>query len=160
MGKLIRLVVPLMIAFFAIQYVLDYLKRWQSTVSLDDLQQRNGIIYLPNKTEDFSGIAEAKNNEGVVITNLIIKDGKVIKREEFYGNGDRKKLVTVISEDNFTVEEWHENGRIKAQGQFKDGTVVERTFYDNGQLERSVQPNANGTDNIWISYDRDGNSLN
>lgn len=104
MGKLIGLVVPLMIAFLAIQYGLDYLKRWQSTVSLDDLQQRNGIIYLPNKTEVFSGFAEEKSNEGVVITNLIIKGGKVIKREDFYDNGDRKKLVTIISEDNFTVE--------------------------------------------------------
>ena len=160
MGKLIGLGVQLAIVFFAIQYGLDYLKRWQNTVSLDELQQRNGIIYLPNKTEAFTGFAKAKSNEGVVVTNLTIKGGKVIKREEFYENGDKKRFVTVISEDNFTVEEWHENGKIKTQGQFKDGTVVERTFYDNGQLQRSVQPTADGKGNIWISYDRDGNKLN
>jgi len=159
MGKLIGFAVQLAIAFFAIQFGLDYLKRWQSTVNFDDLQQRNGIVYLPNNQSPFSGFAQAKNGDGTVTLKLKIENGQVRKREEFYNNGNKKLLMEIISVENFTSKEWHENGRLKMEASRQGNMINERTFYDNGQLEKSVQYNADGSGVVWISYDRDGNRL-
>ena len=78
------------------------------------VQVRNNIVYLPNKTETFTGNNLCKYENGQVKVKGKVKDGK--------------------PDGKWT--HWFENGQIKLEGNYKDGKPDGKltAWYENGQI--------------------------
>ena len=79
------------------------------------IQERNGIAYLPNETEPFSGKATSYYENGQ------------LELEANYKNGELHGLV----------RNWYENGQLKFEANYENGELhgLVRNWYENGQLE-------------------------
>ena len=90
-------------------------------------QERNGLVYLPNQEEPFTGNNLCKHKNGQKKSEGKIKDGKPVgKWTEWYENGQKG------SESNWKDgkpdgkwTEWYENGQIKSERNYKDGRQVD-----------------------------------
>ena len=80
-----------------------------------DAQERDGIIYLPNEIQPFTGKHLCKYENGQIEIEASYKDGKV----------DGK------------VTSWHENGQIEIEANYKDGKANGKFigWYENGQIK-------------------------
>ena len=86
-----------------------------------DAQDRNGIIFLPNQTEPFSGNNLCEYENGQVKSKGEIKDGKYDgKWTYWYENGQKKSEGSL--KDNYTT--WYENGQIESEGNWQDGECI------------------------------------
>ena len=59
-------------------------------VDADQLQDRNGIAYLPNEEKPFTGFAVAKYPNGQKKKEVTYKDGKKISEKEWDEDGNPK----------------------------------------------------------------------
>ena len=91
-----------------------------------DAQDRNGIIFLPNQTEPFSGNNLCEYKNGQFKSKGEIKDGKKNgKTTSWFENGQIKSEGNFIDgkfDGKFT--EWYENGQIKSEEHYKDGRCI------------------------------------
>ena len=105
-------------------------------VDYDDLEERKGVMYLPNEDTPFTGRAESFYENGQK------------KREWNYKDGKRDGLRT----------RWYKNGQKKREINYKDGKPdgLWTYWYENGQkiiVENYKDGKAYG---LWISYNEDG----
>ena len=89
-------------------------------------QIRNGLVYLPNQQEPFTGKNLCKYGNGQKKSEGKFKDGKLdgkwtswyengqIKSEENYKDGKRDGKWTT----------WYKNGRITSEKNYKDGKLI------------------------------------
>ena len=101
-------------------------------INSEKKQERNGLVYLPNETEPFSG----KFCKTEVLSELNYKDGKK--------DGD--------------CIEWHENGQKKLERNYKDGKRVGKhiEWYKNGQIKKESNYKEGKEDGIQTSYFSNG----
>tara|TARA_B100001115_G_scaffold49276_1_gene36438 strand:+ start:32 stop:937 length:906 start_codon:yes stop_codon:yes gene_type:complete len=108
----------------------------ETAVDWSKLQDRNGVTYLPNTQEPFSGCAKrAYGNEQIEVLAQF-KDGYVVRRKEWWENGTPRR------EENFKDGKkhglwtrWYRNGQKKGEINHKDGKPDGSgfTWYENGQ---------------------------
>ena len=94
---IIFVLLPILISFNSYGGLFD------KTVCIEtDAQDRNGIIYLPNQTEPFTGNNLCEYENGQYKSQGKVKDG--------------------ISDGKWT--HWFENGLIETEGTFKNGKCI------------------------------------
>lgn len=93
---------------------------------LNQLQNRNGIIYSVNKTKPFTGNAKSYYKNGQVKDDLNFRDGKQNGLQEiYYENGQIGAIYKVKDGKlNGVQKEYDINGALKAEVTFKDGEKV------------------------------------
>ena len=108
-------------------------------VDSSKLQDRNGIMYLANEENPFTGRAESFYENGQEELESNYKDGK--------------------SDGIWTG--WYENGHKKGEAKFKDGKADGlRTFwYENGQIESEVNLKDGKQDGIETHWYENGQYL-
>ena len=102
-------------------------------------QERNGLVYLPNQQEPFTGKNLCKYENGQKKVEGNYKDGyQDGKWTEWYENGQ------ITTEGKFKDDkidgkwtEWDEDGQNMQEGHFKDGILDGKytRWYENGQIE-------------------------
>ena len=98
---------------------------FDKTICIDtDAQDRNGIIFLPNQTEPFTGKNLCKYENGQVKSKGEIKDGFYLEETSWYENGQ------MWSNSNYKdfklhgkLNSWFENGQMKFEIDFKNGLM-------------------------------------
>lgn len=137
MKKLLILLFSILISFNSYGGLFD------KTVCVEtDAQERDGLIYLPNKTKPFTGKNLCEYSSGQYQSKGKYKDGKKndvwtewekngqIKFERKYDNGKE------ISNDGSIITR-NTNDQITSEEFYKDGNLVSKTeysyYYDNGR---------------------------
>ena len=91
-----------------------------------DAQDRNGIIFLPNQTEPFTGNNLCKYENGQIKLEVVYKNGKENGSwKQWYENGQVKsevKFVDGIKEGIETI--WNKNGTVRSKDQYINGKVI------------------------------------
>ena len=134
------------------------------TVEWSKLQDRDGVIYLPNTDKPFSGFAKrVYENEQVEILAQF-KDGYVVRVKQWQENGTPRWDFGFIEgnrgiegipwkEEKVCSQEialntregpetfWHENGQTKQESNFKDGKQNGPfiSWYENGQKKEEAK---------------------
>jgi antitoxin component YwqK of YwqJK toxin-antitoxin module len=128
MKKLLILLFSILISF----------NSWGETICGEtDAQEREGIIYLPNEFQPFTGKHLCKYENGQKKTEGNYKDGKLDgKWTVWYENGQilkEENWKDNIPDGNWTY--WFENGQKKSEVNYKDGKLdgVYNSWYENGQ---------------------------
>ena len=152
MKKLLILLFSVMISFNS--YGLFGL--FEKTVCVEtDSQERDGVIYLLNKTKPFSGKNLCKYENGQNKSKGIIKDGKWNgKATYWYKKGQIKfertyKFGQIEREKNYqngeliglTHYQYNENGQIEKVEYYKDNQLsgeTEYIYFVNGQMGSEV----------------------
>jgi major membrane immunogen (membrane-anchored lipoprotein) len=88
-------------------------------------QMRNGLIYLPNQQEPFTG------------NNLCIYENGQIKVKGYYKDG--------YPDGKWTA--WHENGQKWVEVNYKDGKMT--WWYENGQKKSKEKLTREDMDILW-----------
>jgi len=118
-----------------------------------DAQDRDGVIYLPNKTKPFTGKNLCEYENGQNKSKGKVEDGKKddiwteweengqVKFEITYNLGQilREKNYQNGVEKNETSFSFNENGLLETKGNYKEGNLVGETKYsynENGQIEK------------------------
>ena len=127
----------------------------------DEIQTRNGFIYLPNKTEPFTGenlCAYRSNNQ--YSSKGKIKGGKYEgKWTKWYESGQIKV------EQNFKDgkkdgkwTEWYKSGQIKYASNWKDGKADGKStdWYENGKLWREGNYKDDKAEGKWTEWNESG----
>jgi len=124
----------------------------------------NGIIFLPNMTEPFTGNNLCEYANGQVKSKGETKDGKKdgkwtawsasgrISSEEHYKNGKKDGKWTV----------WSASGQIWSERHYKDGTLVSETRYAyhyNGQMLSEKHYKDGKLDGKWTLWNENGQML-
>ncbi len=101
------------------------------------IQERDGVAYLPNASEPFTGIYEA------------LYEGKLLSKAT-YKNG-------IIA--NETVWLWYENGQKQDEANYKNGKLdgTYTIWYENGQKQNEVNykdGKKNGLSTFWVNGEK------
>ena len=117
---------------------------FEKTICVEtDAQNRNGLVYLPNQQEPFSGKNLCEYENGQKKFEGGVKDGKLDgKLTAWYENGQKKAEANVI--DGRIIDgketEWYESGQKKYEKNYKngkqDGKKIEWDEF--GQIEEEV----------------------
>ena len=151
-----------------------------------DAQLRKGIIYLPNKTEPFTGKNLCEYESGQYESEGEIKDGKRDgKWIRWHGNGQKEhevnyKDVKLVSQTDYLYYEngqefaelnykdgkkdgkwtfWYKNGRKDEESYYKDGDLVNETIFKYNYLTGQItgQSYKDGKkDGKWTKWYKDG----
>jgi len=163
----------LLIILFSILISFNSYGLFEKTVCVEtDTQDRNGVIYLPNKTKPFSGknlckyengqnksqgtVKKGVNHEkwirwyenGQIKSELNYKDGKFDgKQTDWYENGqkfDEGTYKNAMLEGKNT--QWYENGNKKSEMNYKNGKLEGRQefWFDEDGLTGLIMHYANG----------------
>jgi len=149
----------------------------ETAVDWSKLQDRNGVKYLPNTQEPFSGYAKrAYENEQVEVLAQF-KDGFVVRVKQWKENGTprwdlgfiegkvgvegmpyKRKPNKLKEYSHGPVTFWHENGQKEAEGNFKDGSPdgLQTGWYENGQKQREGNFKDGKSDGLWTSWYENG----
>jgi antitoxin component YwqK of YwqJK toxin-antitoxin module len=105
-------------------------------VDWSKLQDRDGVMYLPNEENPFTGRAESFHKNGQKESEKNFKDGKL----------------------DGLLSWWHESGRKVSEGNFKDGKMdgFAVMWYENGQKQVEGNYRAGKLDGLLITYNEDG----
>ena len=133
----------LLILLFTILISFNSYGLFVKTVCVEtDAQDRDGVIYLPNKTKPFTGKNLCKYENGQNKSKGKIKDGKHDgKSTSWYENGQIKGEANYKDDKKDGKETlWYENGQIEAEGNWKDGELDGKStwWYKNGQKKHEV----------------------
>ena len=129
--KIIVIVFLLTISLVLTWYVEVY-----EVVVTTTLEKRNGIVYIPNSNEPFTG-----------------------KYQEFYSNGQKQMEGNFKDgKANGLFAEWYENGQKKSEVSYKDGKKdgLSPSWYDSGQKEREVNFKDGKFDGLSTSWFENG----
>ena len=103
-------------------------------VNQDELERREGIMYLKGSDTPYTGKSFTLWQNGQKQFERNYKDGKQDGLQtRWYENGKKKGEANAKDgEPHGLVLQWHENGQKKFEGNFKDGKVVEgsRKFWN------------------------------
>jgi antitoxin component YwqK of YwqJK toxin-antitoxin module len=136
--KLLLLIFSLLLSFNS--YSKDSLDFTSDTFCTESpkAQVRNGLFYLPNQEEPYSG-----ENICVYLSN-----------GQYYSQGEIKKGLR-----HSLWDFWHENGMKKEKGDYKEGMKqgVWTSWYENGQKRNEGSYIGNWKEGIWTSWDDYGN---
>ena len=83
---------------------------------------------------------------------------KIIERITYNENGDIL-IIEKLSEKMKMVMEYHENGQISSERNYKDGEIIDgkvTSYYDNGQIKYEGNYKGGKMDGKWISYYENG----
>jgi len=91
-----------------------------------DAQIRNGIIYLPNETESFTGNNLCEYENGQFKSKGKVNDSKLDGKWTFWHENGQIGGEGTFKNGKLdgNVAEWFENGQIKAEATFKDGKCI------------------------------------
>jgi antitoxin component YwqK of YwqJK toxin-antitoxin module len=112
-------------------------------VDWSKLQDRDGVTYLPNTQEPFSGYAKQVYENEQIEVLAKFKDGYVVRVKQWQENGtprwdfgftEGNRGIEGIpwKEEGETIYQrpkdgpetfWHENGQKKSEGNYKDGVI-------------------------------------
>ena len=153
----------------------------ETAVDYDDLEDRNGVKYLPNEETPFSGFAKSVYENGQVEVleqfkggkrdglaigwwengqkwwEVNYKDGKQDGlRTSWYENGQKRResnLKDGKSDGLWT--EWYSNGQKAVEGSYKDGKLMSAVHWKpNG--EKCPETNVKDGNGVWVLYNEDG----
>ena len=144
-----------------------------SSVEWSKLQNRNGIAYLPNSTNPFTGYGMLNFENGQVEVLAQIKDGYVTRLKQWKENGIQRwevgfkpksmgiENIPFESFEDISLENRHgysmvqfNNGQLKGESNWKNGKKNGSWigWYQNGQIHRKsnwVEGNLNGLQLAW-----------
>ncbi|MDC0156732.1 toxin-antitoxin system YwqK family antitoxin [Verrucomicrobia bacterium] len=113
---------------------------WGEVVDYEKLQDRGGVMYLPNEETPFTGRAESFHENGQKSDEINFKDGKWDGlRTAWYPNG--QKYLSCNYEDGKTTSftRWYENGQKSTEGfDYSRNQHKEISWYKNGQKSSEV----------------------
>lgn len=98
----------------------------QEPIKLNQLQNRNGIIYSVNKTKPFSGNAKSYYKNGQIKDDLNFRDGKQNGIQEiYYENGQIGAIYNLKNGKlNGVQKEYDIAGNLKTEANYKDGEKI------------------------------------
>ncbi len=100
----------------------------------------DGLTYLPNESEPYSGWIKQMNDSGQVWLLAQVKDGKQHGfTTSLYENGQKSGEGTYKNDKRDGLwTRWHENGQKEREGTYKDGKQdgLHTEWHENGQKER------------------------
>ena len=108
----------------------------ETAVDWSKLQDRDGVTYLPNTQEPFSGYAKRAYENEQIKELAQFKDGYVVRIKKWYYNGTPKREATYKDgKREGLATEWYEDGLKKEERTYKDGKREGLTteWYPNGQ---------------------------
>ena len=101
-----------------------------SEVDYNLVQDRNGIAYLPNDSEPFTGKAVASYPSGQQKIVVSYENGKPSgTTSEWYANGQIKTEQHFSGEAEGRVRDWHQNGEVARDIKVLDGTFVGKNIW-------------------------------
>ena len=150
-----------------------------------DAQTINGIIFLQDMNEPYTGNNLCKYTNGQVESKGNIKNGKLngkvttwyengqIRSEELYIEGNlvdktrysyyendeiKSKLHFINSKLEGNSTYWHENGQIKTEGNYKDGKRDGKWthWYENGLKWKEGNYKDSKRDDMWSTWYKNG----
>jgi antitoxin component YwqK of YwqJK toxin-antitoxin module len=91
-----------------------------------DTQERNGLVYLPNQQEPFTGKNLCKYENGQIELEGKVKDGKLDGKMTAWHENGQKKYERNYKDGKLDgkMTEWHENGQKKYERNYKDGECI------------------------------------
>ena len=144
MMKLFKILVTILFLFFSFTFSFSTYAGWFDKTICDetDAQERNSVIYLPNKEDGFSGNNLCKFENGQMKIEGTYQDGKKDEKwTTWYENGQKKIEGTYqdgLRNDKWTT--WYENGQKKGEGTYRDGIRSDKWtwWFDNGEIEKEL----------------------
>ena len=126
-----------------------------------DAQTINGIIFLQDINEPYSGNNLCKYTIGQVKSKGNIKNGKLDgKSTEWFSNGEiwTEKLYIEGNLVDKTRYSYHENGEIKSENNYKDGKQdgKQTSWYANGQIWSEENYKDSKRDDMWSTWYKNG----
>ena len=139
----------LLIFLFSILISFNSYGLFEKTVCVEtDSQERDGVIYLPNKTKPFSGKNLCEYENGQNKSKGKIKDGK---KNELWTEWEENAQIKLryYNFDKIVVEKNYQNGikindivfmyrGIKVIRNYKNGQVSNEQNYLNGVLDQDI----------------------
>ena len=124
-------------------------------VDYPQLQDRNGIAYLPNEEKPFTGVENRRYENGQKKYEATLKDGKLSGLIHWHPNG--QKAMEAIFKDGKKeglMTSWYENGQKHWEATYKDNKIVSAIVWKpNGEK----CPDTNVVDGNGIQYAYHGN---
>jgi antitoxin component YwqK of YwqJK toxin-antitoxin module len=108
----------------------------QAISTVDTLEEKDGVAYVPNSEQPFTGKYVQKFENGQKKFEMTFEEGKL----------------------QGLANKWHKNGQIKGQMNFKDGKFegVESLWYDNGQKKSAHHYQDDKPHGVHISWHANG----
>ncbi len=104
----------------------------EEAVPMDSLPVRNGLSYLVNESEPFSGWGASMYDSGQVEGLARFKDGKGNGPQTLWHESGKKKQECTIKDGELygLLTEWHENGQKWSEATYKDGEEVSAKYWN------------------------------
>ena len=104
-------------------------------VPIDNLVERNGIVYQVNSDKPYSGKAIEYFANGQAEFIETYKKGRIVQTEYYSSNGALQTKSFYKDDEQTGVEEYYENGQLAYKASYdKNLTGFEEDYYENGQL--------------------------
>jgi antitoxin component YwqK of YwqJK toxin-antitoxin module len=107
--------------------------------SLTDAQNRNGLVYLPNQQEPFTGNNSCvyANTSQQYLTSKF-KDGKEDGKKTVWHENGQKMIETILKDGKLDgkVTSWYDNGQKEVEENWKDDKLNGKStaWHVNGQI--------------------------
>ena len=153
MKKLLLLLFSILISF----------NSYGKTVCVESsfVQERNGLFYLPNQQEPFTGdnLCEYFNTQ--YKSKGQIKQGKFDSKWTYWFENGQIKSEANYKDGKLEGKqiEWHENGQIEEESVYENDKLVSQTkyeYYENGQKSSEVNAKDGKKDGKWVEWDENG----
>ena len=104
-------------------------------VPIDNLVERNGIVYQVNSDKPYSGKAIEYYANGQAEYIETFKKGRIVQTEVYSSNGTLEYKAFWKGDEQTGEEEYYENGQLAYKASFDENdTGFEEQYYENGQL--------------------------
>ena len=140
----------LLILLFSILISFNSYGLFEKTICIEtDSQEKDGIIYLPNKTKPFTGKNLCKYKNGQNKSNGNVKKGFKDGSWTYWFENGEIKLEIVYSRRNF-----EDGKKISEKKYFKDGKIYVEfiVWYENGQKNLEGQKKDGKLDGKWTDW--------
>lgn len=126
-------------------------------VEYGDLEDRNGVMYLPNEETPFTGRTESFHENGQKKGEVTFKDGKPEGPwTGSYENGQKKGEGKMKDGKLMEAVQWKPNGEKCPVTNLKDGSGVVVWYFEDGTVSRRDSWKDGKLDGISIHYYEDG----
>ena len=104
-------------------------------VNSDELEEREGIIYLKGSDTRYTGKAIALYKNGKKMGESKFKDGMEVLMAEYYENGQKSHEITYKDGEMVLEMRWFENGNKLMEGHYKNGQAYDlwARWHENGK---------------------------
>jgi antitoxin component YwqK of YwqJK toxin-antitoxin module len=124
---------PLFVVLVSLPLLLGGCGEKSKEVNQDELEEREGIIYLKGSDTLYTGKAYELYENGVKKGEVNFKDGKIDGLgSQWYENGVKKQSEVNYKDGrlNGLVTGWHENGQKKGEVTYKDGEMISAKWWN------------------------------